>query len=195
MKKFILVFLSLFCFAEFAAAANWCKTTAQLNCMKNVINGEARGEGYNGMLMVGKTVATRMARGYSRTSSVCNLVSGAGFATRSSYPTSGQVNKTANANILKAAKKACTLGDSGVTHFHSFRSKNATAWAKKFSYVGKVGSHYFFNAPMYVKADYELNGDIASGLQDSGEESGEPELIQEPSYIDVDAGPTTTISI
>ena len=184
MKQLILL-LILSCFSHLSFGANWCASNANLACMKNAINGEARGEGYNGMLMIGKTIATRMARGYK--SSVCKVVSGAAFATKSSYPTSGAANKAANANIAKAAQKACAMGDQGVTHFHSFKNKFATKWSKKFSYVGKVGRHYFFNAPSYVKAAYEMDQDgdaMLDQLIDGGD--NEPELIQEPDYIDPD---------
>jgi len=160
MKGFVLLGIALL-FSSQGFASNWCSASANMTCMKNAINGEARGEGYNGMLMVGKTIATRMARGYKST--VCAVVSGAAFATKSSYPTSGAANKTANENIKKAAEVACKLGDQDVSHFHSFKNKYAVSWAKKFAFVGKVGAHYFFNAPDYVKRFYEndeIDGDL-----------------------------------
>lgn len=160
MKGFVLFFaVTLLSFTS--ASANWCEASANFTCMKNAINGEARGEGYGGMLMVGKTIATRMARGYK--SSVCNTVNGAAFATKSNYPSSGAVNQKANSNIAKAAEIACSLGDQGVSHFHSFKNKYAVSWAKKFTFVAKIGGHYFFNAPNYVKRFYEddeVDGDM-----------------------------------
>lgn len=160
MKGFIL-FLSVWFFSFSSFAASWCESSSNFSCMKNAINGEARGEGYNGMLMVGKTIATRLARGYKN--SVCSVVNGAAFATKSSYPSSGPINQKANANIEKAAEVACELADQGVSHFHSFKNKYAVSWAKKFTFVTKVGGHYFFNAPLYVKRFYEdddVDGDV-----------------------------------
>lgn len=191
MKRTILLFMATFCMSEFALAG-WCSEgDAQFTCMMNTINGESRGEGYNGMLMVGKAIATRMKRGYK--SSVCRVVSGAAFAQRSSYPTSGDANKTANANIKKAAKAACAMtSDQGVTHFHSYRKKldSRAPWASQFSYVGKVGNHHFFNAPMSVKTSDEMDG--APGfILDSTPVEGQ--IIQEPSYIDVDERDSGTI--
>lgn len=159
MKGIVLFFVATF--FSFSSLADWCDASANFNCMKDAINGEARGEGYNGMLMVGKTIATRMARGYK--SSVCSVVGGAAFATKSSYPSTGAINKKANANIKKAAEVACALGDQYVSHFHSFKDKYAVSWAKKFKFVAKVGAHYFFNAPNYVKRFYEddrVDGDL-----------------------------------
>jgi hypothetical protein len=154
MNGFVLFFVVAF-LSYSNAAANWCDDRANLSCMKNAINGEARGEGYNGMLMVGKTIATRLARGYR--SSVCAVVGGAAFATKSSFPSSGAINLEANANIKKAAEMACALGDQNVSHFHSFKNKFAVSWAKKFTFVAKIGGHYFFNAPSYVKRFYEYD--------------------------------------
>lgn len=159
MKGFVLLFaVTLFSFSSWAS---WCGSSSNFNCMKDAINGEARGEGYNGMLWVGKTIATRMARGYK--SSVCAVVSGAAFATKSNYPTSGAANQQANANIENAAEIACQMGDESVSHFHSFKDKYAVPWAKKFAFVAKVGNHYFFNAPLGVKRFYEyddVDGDL-----------------------------------
>jgi spore germination cell wall hydrolase CwlJ-like protein len=153
--------------------------------MKNAINGEARGEGYNGMLMVGKTIATRMARGYK--SSVCGVVGGAAYATKASYPSSGSLNKQANANILKAAKTVCAMGDQYVSHFHSFKNKYATSWAKKFTFVGKIGGHWFFNAPSYVKRFYE--DDEVDGDRFLEDYFQDPDVIMEPWMIDDSALP------
>jgi short-subunit dehydrogenase len=197
MKRFILTLVSMLCLSEGALAANWCASNANLTCMKNALNGEARGEGYNGMLMVGKTIATRMARGYKN--SVCSVVNGAGYATKSNYPSKGQANKTANSNIAKAALAACKMGDQGVTHFHSYSKKITTKapWSKKFAFVGKVGHHYFFNAPMYAKASYELDSEdmMVHPAFDDGTDDGNGELIQEPDYILPDDTEPATIEI
>lgn len=181
MKGFILFLVGiLLCVSS--AEASWCQSSANLSCMKNAINGEARGEGYNGMLMVGKTIATRMARGYK--SSVCAVVGGAAFATKSNYPSSGAINKKANANIQKAAEVACQLADQGVSHFHSFKNKYAVAWAKKFAFVAKIGGHYFFNAPDYVKRFYEY--DDVDGDQYMEDYYREAERMFGPDFMDPD---------
>jgi hypothetical protein len=178
MKGFVLFFVATL--VSFSSFADWCGSDSNFNCMRHAINGEARGEGYSGMIMVGKTIATRMARGYK--SSVCSVVSGAAFATKTSYPSTGAANKKANANIKKAAEVACELGDQSVSHFHSFKDKYAVSWAKKFTFVAKVGAHYFFNAPNYVKRFYE--DDRVDGDLYMEEYFRDMELILGPDFMD-----------
>ena len=133
-----------------------CGSKQQFNCMVSAINGEARGEGYRGMLVVGKALKTRKIRGYIG-GSICGIARKS-FAPRSM--SSRGTPKRVRALIIKAAKAACASRDAGYTHFHSFRSKYATSWAKKFKFKGKVGGHWLFNAPRGIKAHFfgTMNG-------------------------------------
>ncbi|MCJ8276958.1 MAG: hypothetical protein HRT44_00605 [Bdellovibrionales bacterium] len=128
-----------------------CGSDEEFNCMVATINGEARGESNEGMLVVGKALKTRKIRGY-RGTTIC------GISRRSFAPKTfarSRTSQAVQARIINAALAACASGDAGITHFHSFRRKYAVSWARQFQYVGKVGGHWLFNAPMSIKVDFE----------------------------------------
>lgn len=147
------VFLAavLLAWVEVSLAASGCGGQEQFNCMVATINGEARGESYEGMLIVGKSLKTRELRGYVG-KSICGIAAQS-YAPK---PMSSRLPKKVKAKILKAAAASCASRDAGYTHFHSLRKKNATRWARntrQFKFIGKVGKHWLFNGSKEVKAD------------------------------------------
>lgn len=189
MKKLIMTILSVMCLSEMAFAnklkakndetkkdINWCASKADLACMENTLWGEARGEGYDGMLWVGKTIATRLARGTYK-KSVCGIVKGAAYAQKTAVDRKQE--HQAFLNMKKAAKLACSMGDMGVTHFHSYKTMHSKSapWAKHMTpiFKKKTFGHWFFNAPAGTKASFSDKVQVETDEVNS-------EMIQEPYY-------------
>lgn len=109
-------------------------------------------------MIVAKAVMTRFARGYK--GSICAITSGASFHRDARRPTrGGPIDIQANKNVQAATERGCSYGDMGITHFYRKGTKRP-AWANKFPKAKPAshGAHYLFNAPMYVKADFESEG-------------------------------------
>lgn len=164
MKQFLKslnLFLLIFGAFELAHARNYCANAAEKKCLADTINGEARNQGYEGMIIVAKAVMTRFARGYNGRT-ICKITDGASFHRDGKRPTKGgPIDTRANENIALATEAGCKMGDMGITHFYRIGSKKPN-WADDFppARPSSHGAHYLFNAPMYVKADlpeqYEL---------------------------------------
>ncbi|MGH1468774.1 MAG: hypothetical protein ACRBBP_07845 [Bdellovibrionales bacterium] len=166
-KSFLIITLGIVSLTWSSLSLASCGGDTQYNCMVATINGEARGEGYEGMLVAGKTLKTRKLRNYYG-KTICGI-SKRGFAPRSLRST-GTKGKTRSL-VIKAAKAACASGDAGYSHFHSYRGKHdrRAPWARKFRYVGKVGGHWLFNAPRGIRANFD---ELATTeLKDINEES------------------------
>lgn len=152
-KSFLIIALGAIISIWSSASLADCGGDTEFNCMVAAINGEARGEGYRGMLVAGKTLKTRQLRNYYG-KTICGIAK-RGFAPRSlrSTGTKGETKIL----VIKAAKAACSSGDAGYSHFHSYRRKydSRAPWARNFRFVSKVGGHWLFNAPQGIRANFD----------------------------------------
>lgn len=138
-KKIGFVFVVFILFSSNALAL----TEKEIECLMKAMYGEARGESDKGRLLVAGSVLTRKSLGYTP-GSICGIVN------QSYAPKAVPAKHRKHYRALALKAKI-----NGVTHFHSYKSRNNKN-AKSFTscpFNGKIGSHWTFSCGRSRRAD------------------------------------------
>ena len=111
-----------------------------VNLIAKCINGEARGEPYEGMVAVGAVILNRV-----KSSSFPNTVSGVVYQNGAFDAVSdGQVNLTPSQTCINAAKDAINGWDPSGNAIYYYNPKTATnKWIRTRPIIVKIGNHVF----------------------------------------------------
>ena len=144
MKKIIITIfvLLLFIILSSTLAANSGSRTSDVQLLARAINGEARGESYEGQVAVGAVILNRV-----KDPSFPNTIAGVIYQNGAFTAVSdGQINVpiSENSTVYKAAQDALNGWDptNGCTYyFNPDTATNSWIWSKQI--VKKIGKHNF----------------------------------------------------
>ena len=115
-------------------------SSSNLNLLARIINGEARGESYEGQVAVGAVVLNRVKH-----SSFPNTIAGVIYQPGAfTAVTDGQINKTVQSSCYNAAKDALNGWDPSGGAIYYYNPVTATSsWIRSRPIVRQIGKHVF----------------------------------------------------
>lgn len=149
MKKILMsVAVAVATMPAFAFADDYCDYEEQVEKLAMVMYTEARGEGADGMQMVGETVLNRL-QSEKHPDTICGVVSKEnqydGMKHAVDSPEEEEKWETALFLAEGMVQGKLDLFNNGATHFlNPDEVKKMPKWAKVFPVVGSVGKHVFY---------------------------------------------------
>lgn len=115
-------------------------SNSNLNLLARIINGEARGESYEGQVAVGAVVLNRVKH-----SSFPNTIAGVIYQTGAfTAVTDGQINKAVQTSCYNAAKDALNGWDPSGGAIYYYNPVTATSsWIRSRPIIKQIGKHVF----------------------------------------------------
>ena len=123
-----------------ASASGSQTSNSNLNLLARIINGEARGESYEGQVAVGAVVLNRVKH-----SSFPNTIAGVIYQTGAfTAVTDGQINKAVQTSCYNAAKDALNGWDPSGGAIYYYNPVTATSsWIRSRPIIKQIGKHVF----------------------------------------------------